>query len=83
MRARIVFSLAAMALATATAAEGQPAPHHTSARRPPKCAYDHRLVQVGACTAPQPWRCEPCSVGVRTLRINDKCGAPIQLCRRA
>jgi hypothetical protein len=80
MRARIVFGLAATALA-ATAAVGQPA-QPTLTRQPPKCAEGHRLVQTGACSAPHPWRCAPCAKGVRTLRIVDKCGAPIQFCRR-
>jgi hypothetical protein len=83
MRATIIFSLAAMVLA-ATAAAGQPARHPAPAPapRPPTCAHGSRLAQVGACTAPKPWRCEPCPAGVRTLRIVDKCGAPIEFCRR-
>ncbi|HWF76211.1 MAG TPA: hypothetical protein VN694_03455 [Caulobacteraceae bacterium] len=83
MRVGIVLGLAAMALA-ATAAEGQPARHPATspAPRPPKCAYGSRLVQQGACTSPRPWRCELCPTGVRILRITDKCGAPIEFCRR-
>jgi hypothetical protein len=79
MRAGIVTAM----LLVATAAAGQPAHHAAPAPpRPPKCAYGSRLVQQGACAAPQPWRCEPCPAGVRILRITDKCGAPIEFCRR-
>jgi hypothetical protein len=84
MRAAIVFSLAALMLAAAADAQPpRPQPQPTAARQPLKCAEGERRVQTGACSAPHPWRCEPCQHGVRTLRIDDKCGAPIQFCRRA